>query len=89
MKSDFTSALVCLCSKDFVPPWPFQAQWLTCSNRIHEMTFWCSHIYPEGNVVTEKFSNMVFCSSNVCFSWLDLQTPCSFICFFFIFFKEG
>ena len=58
LESDSASVVACFSSLSFSPPWNLRVRWSNCHAKIRQMSFRCSHIFREGNVVADKMANL-------------------------------
>ncbi|XP_004289281.1 PREDICTED: putative ribonuclease H protein At1g65750-like [Fragaria vesca subsp. vesca] len=71
LECDSTSVVECFSKSSFVPPWQLRTLWYNCVARTRSMSFFCSHVLREGNIVADRLVNLGMSSS----SWIWHASP--------------
>lgn len=58
LERDPTRVLACITSSSFALPWHLRITWSTCLLCIRTMSFYCSHIFREDNIVADIMANL-------------------------------
>ncbi|KAJ4717448.1 Ribonuclease H protein [Melia azedarach] len=58
LESDSQAALSCLLDHSYKPPWCIYNEWTNCHLLLSQISFYCSHIFREGNQVADSMANV-------------------------------